>query len=381
MLAAMEATSDDADAGPEPAAALPRYLRMPKQGIVAGVAAGLFATTGIDVVALRIALVVLVFLHGAGLLAYLAAWVALPTLADAQAGVRPRYQAVRSVMGAALAAAAVIVIVTPFGFASWELVPLLVGIGLALWRSNPPRTLLPPGPAGQPVARPSAAPVGPPAGPSAATSSPGFPVGHVTVAVVLLATAVALAMSRTGAAQLTAGRGASLVLVVLGAGLVAGAFLSRSRWMVLPALALVPITLGLATLDHMGLDLFAPSGSYGVAAGTASDVPDAIHHGAGDVNIDLRRLSLAAGDSRSITVDAALGNITVWVPAGSAVRLDAEAGWGDVEAPGASTPWGIGATANAQLPGDGGSVLLHLRTGVGSIAVVRGGPDIQPVGP
>jgi phage shock protein PspC (stress-responsive transcriptional regulator) len=368
---------------------------MPEQGILAGVAAGLSAATGIEVVALRIALVVLVFLHGAGLLAYLAAWVALPTLAGAQAGVRPRYQALRLGVGAALVAAAVIVVVTPFGFGSWELAPLLVGIGVALWRSNPTRNLLPPThpaksadfagtpgwPAGQPGARPTAAPVGPPVAPPAAPFSRGLPVGRVTLAVVLLAMAAALALSRAGAVQFAAGRGASLVLVVLGAGLVAGAFLSRPRWMVLPALALVPVALGLGTLDRMGLDLFAPSGSW-VVANTVKDVPDAVHHGTGDVGIDLSRLDLAAGDTRSVTVDTALGNVTVWVPTGSTVRLDAQAGWGKVEAPGASTPWGIGATADTLLPGDTGTVILHLRTGVGSIEVLRGGgPDVQPVGP
>jgi len=47
-------------------------------------------------------------------------------------------------LGGVLAAVAVILLVTPFGFEAWELAPLLIGIGVALWRSNPPRNLLPP---------------------------------------------------------------------------------------------------------------------------------------------------------------------------------------------------------------------------------------------
>jgi phage shock protein C len=69
----------------------PRELRRSSDNrVVAGVCGGLGEYLGVDPVLIRIAAVVLVFVGGAGLVAYLVAWLVMPAAAEGGSVARPR---------------------------------------------------------------------------------------------------------------------------------------------------------------------------------------------------------------------------------------------------------------------------------------------------
>src|SRR5215472_15531745 len=140
----------DIDPTHQPDAALPRWARDPDQGMAGGVAAGLAGALDVDVAVVRIAFVVAGLLHGAGVLAYLAGWIALPSLRRARTGEPERWLRERGVAGVLLAAGALLVLVTPFDLVSNVLLPRGPACARAApWgrpplRSDPPRPVRPP---------------------------------------------------------------------------------------------------------------------------------------------------------------------------------------------------------------------------------------------
>jgi phage shock protein PspC (stress-responsive transcriptional regulator) len=396
--AGADAPSATPNAGPSaaepPAAALPRWARDTEHGLVGGVAAGLAGALAVDVAIVRIAFVVTGLLHGGGVLAYLAAWLALPSLRDARTGARPRWLRERQAAGILVAAAAVLVLATPFDIGSNILLPLLlIGVAVALWRSSPlhrphppmwerPAAGSPESPAGPPLERFA------PAVPRAASEPPSY-LARATVGVAVLAEGIALLLDRAHVWTLTSGRAASLALLVLGAGLVAGTVVGRARWLALPALLLVPLTVGLVTLDRMGLDAFAPVGVWRVTPDTAAQIPPVTRRGLSDARLDLSAVDLA-GATKSATVETAVGSVQVWVAPDVTVTVDADVAAGSIDL-GTATgccsrtsivgqSFGVDRHLVATLPGTAAAGTLHLRlrTGMGQVEVMRGRPDVIP---
>ena len=68
----------------------PRELRRSRENrVIAGVCGGLGEYLGVDPVLIRIATVVLVFVGGAGIVAYMVAWLVMPDAAEDDVGPRP----------------------------------------------------------------------------------------------------------------------------------------------------------------------------------------------------------------------------------------------------------------------------------------------------
>lgn len=101
--------------------------------------------------------------------------------------------------------------------------------------------------------------------------------------------------------------------------------------------------------------------------------PIEIDEGSADVVIDLTALEAADFDETpgidSITADVGFGNLTVIVPDGVAVSVDAEAGAGDVSLFGDSYS-GFG--NSIRLPNSDADLSLDLDMGLGDVEVVRG---------
>src|SRR5437016_2706215 len=112
----------------------PRLERRPDDRVVAGVASGLAAHFGIDVTIVRVAFVVAAVLGGFGVLAYLGAWMLLPTPGDERT--RPDRGDWRLWVGLALLVAAFATVVARFDLpdSGWVFALLLIGVGVALWR-------------------------------------------------------------------------------------------------------------------------------------------------------------------------------------------------------------------------------------------------------
>ena len=69
-----------------------RLFRSRTNKVIGGVCGGLGEYFGIDPVILRIIFVVLIFLHGAGLLIYLIAWLCMPKPGEEQGGYQQNQQ-------------------------------------------------------------------------------------------------------------------------------------------------------------------------------------------------------------------------------------------------------------------------------------------------
>jgi phage shock protein PspC (stress-responsive transcriptional regulator) len=108
------------------------HLQRSDGGIVAGVCAGVARAARIDPTVVRLVFALLVFARGAGILAYLGAWLALPAAHGPPPG------RIRRAAGALLFVGAGALAVTALGVSGWLLWPtVLVGIGLFLALARP----------------------------------------------------------------------------------------------------------------------------------------------------------------------------------------------------------------------------------------------------
>lgn len=114
-----------------------RLVRRTDDRVVAGVAGGIADVLDIDPVLVRIGFVVLAFAGGAGVVAYLALWLLTPEVAGGEspvAGANERGPAFWIAIGLFVLAALAIADSVADRAVVWPLV--LIGAGVALWRSN-----------------------------------------------------------------------------------------------------------------------------------------------------------------------------------------------------------------------------------------------------
>src|SRR6266508_630502 len=175
------------------------------------------------------------------------------------------------------------------------------------------------------------------------------------------------------AGHLSAVRFPALALLVLGVGLLVGAFVGRARWLILPGLLLVPIVLAASLIDvplEGGVHEIhafpqapqAIAGSYRVAAGS--------------IYLDLTSLTGTAA-APVIAASTGIGDINVLVPYDAHVVATGKAGVGIVTIGPFSTDRGLDRSLRRTWQpryGDGATITLDLQTGVGDIWVGRRDP-------
>jgi phage shock protein PspC (stress-responsive transcriptional regulator) len=345
---------------------------------VAGVAAGIARRYDIDPVLVRVGFVVAAF-SGIGAALYIAGWILLPE-EPAAPGTTPKARPHALVL-VGFGIAAMITLGALFGGNGRDVVlPLIAVAGLLylLHRSRGNRTTRtgagtapaatqatdPAAPAA--AAATSAAPAGadqlttpvqtqtPPAwdplgaapfawdlpDPSPPPPAPAprrLPVTSVTLGLALLAggiTAVIMLLAGTlTLANVPIVLG--VLLAVIGAGLVVGAFARTGRGLIPFALLLSVLTWGAlaAPLDRwQGQGV----GDLRVTPMTLTQLQPSYHRTAGDVRLDLRNLDLAAvpgGNSNEVhtSVTVGAGDVAVWVPPTADVTFTGSAGVGEVE--------------------------------------------------
>ncbi|HEY6377831.1 MAG TPA: PspC domain-containing protein [Candidatus Dormibacteraeota bacterium] len=400
-------------APPPPTDSTPRRLvRRTDDRMIAGVASGLGAYLGVDPLLVRIGFVVLSFLGGVGVVAYVAAWLLVPSADNAEAvgltaarrlGERHGRGRGRAVVGVILLAVAVLVLVNNLSVGHqglfWGLGLIVVGVLLLTEEAWPGRgsTTRTPGPAAastyatatysaaafaptpavdprasagwapQPAATWSPAPAGSPSPPVA---RPRSVLGWVTAAVALLAVGTAALLDNAGVVSVSAGAGLALALIVIGLGLIVGAWCGRSRGLVVLGLALLPLA---ATAALIQVPLSGGTGDRTVTPATVADLQSDYRLGAGQLTVDLTHLDLG-GATRSFTASVTLGQLTVVVPSTAAVDVHGRAGAGELDLLG-HIDNGARIEANAATPGSPGGGRLHLdvRVGLGQVRVVQAG--------
>jgi len=335
---------------PEPGPDQPRRLtRSRTDRVLGGVAGGLGRYFGIDPVIVRIAIVALTLLGGTGVLVYLAALLLVPSDpigSEAPAAITPDGGPTRTL---------VVVGVVLLLLVSWPLLaPLafLAVIGLVVWWL------------------------------ASGTAPGGEPREIAKQALLGVGTLIACsAIFVGGFSAAAAGGGALAAGLVIGTGvvLIAGAFLGRIRWLVLPALSLA-IAVGI--VSAAGIDLDGGFGERHYRPTAASDVNDRYELGAGDLTVDLRDAKLPAGDTQ-LKLQLGMGQATVLVPDDVCVASRAEIGAGQIEvfdrdSAGADVTWEDtprAAAGNSRVVIDADVGVGHVQVGHDEVGLDRFGPD------
>jgi phage shock protein PspC (stress-responsive transcriptional regulator) len=377
---------------PEPAPQ-PQYRRLtrrPERGMIAGVAAGLGEHFSVDPLIFRIAFVVAVLAGGLGVLAYLLLWWLVPSSEsgdDSQDRFRSWFRGLPTWVGIALlivGAAAVsqgIGIWHPAIF--WGVVLIGVGVLLFAHTSDPARPRSPRVPRG---GRPAAM-----APPLPAPGYPTFPqplpqpgyatvttrparrerrersaLGWITLGAVLLAVGIAALLDTSGAVDMTGVRYPALILTVIGVGLAVGARWGRARWLILPAVLLLPLVLAMSFVD---VPLQGGFGSRFYRPGTIGEIAPTYRLVGGQMVLDLSDVRLGS-DAKEITATVAAGDLRVLVPSNVALVVDASSGAGVVDLfhrQHGGVRVHVDRTFSPREPA--GRLVLHLHTGLGRVGL------------
>jgi phage shock protein PspC (stress-responsive transcriptional regulator) len=329
-----------------------RLLRARSGRLIGGVCAGLGRYFNVDPIIFRIGAVVLVLAGGAGLLAYLAALLLIPSedSPDAEEGApagRNRWLVIGGLiillcvsfpflLGGGLLLAGLAI---PFA--------VLVAAGVLVWWFVSGE-----GPAGD-------------AGDVAKRAALGIGILFVCGLIAIGGAWAAAAGGETVVA---------IVVIVAGAAILAGAFLRPVRLLVLPALALA---LSAGTVSAAGIDLDGGVGERDYRPSSAADLRDRYELGMGELVVDLRQTDLPPGDV-PLEIDLGIGEARVVVPEDMCVATDAHVG--------------VGEARTFELHNEGIDVdledlpdarpaatrlLVKADVGVGSLRIGRSGTDLD----
>jgi phage shock protein PspC (stress-responsive transcriptional regulator) len=279
-----------------------RLYRSRNDRVLAGVCGGIARYFNIDPVLVRVGAVALVFLGGAGLLAYIAAVLLVPNEGE-DGGPAEGPNRAMAIAGVVLLVIAVCVLLPFRGWdAGWGILPLglLALAGLFVWRLA----------SGQ---RPEG---------DARAILRGMALGVALI--------VACAVLAFSAAWATAAGGNGVVagiVIAAGIALIAGAFAGQwARWLILPALA---VALPAGVVAAADIDVKGGYGEKTYRPASLDAVRDSYRLGAGHLVVDLRRANLTPGDHR-IKLRVGVGEADLIVPRGVCVSTDAHLGIGGV---------------------------------------------------
>lgn len=436
---------------PPPPPHRPPLRRTSEGRVIGGVAGGLARWLDVDVVLVRVALVVLAVFGGSGLVAYLLAWLFVPS-DDAEHS--PAARAVGN-NRFALWLCGIVIALIAFGLVSDAWVgkallpggmPMLVVVGCVVlaylylrrrddrrydergydapataWAPPPatdaPRPVPQPSPSSPdpnqtvvlpdtsspwasttlplPTGAPDETAAGVPAPPASggrrrrAPKPPKPPrpprerslLGRLTWSVLLLVVGVLLAMRFDGVVAVSAVVVLGAALLVVGVGLVVGAWWGRSRgliWLgVLLVLALVPV----GFVDNLGSSL-RPSGSFTYTPSTTQALQTSYSSGSGLLRLDLTGL---APDSRThdVSLHLTTGTIEIDVPPRLAVQVRGTARFGVVSLPAGYGQDEFGSPVTRtwkQHPrsGSDGLIRIDARVELGSVEIRVMGPGTYP---
>ncbi len=315
-----------------------RLVRRSHSKVIAGVAGGLGDYFAVDPIWFRLGFVLAAFLGGAGLLAYGVLWVLMPRSGSAeQTSLQHRTETFAaslrgtpSWIGIALVVVGGLLVLTQFAHwdagVFWGLA--LIVLGVAAFNRHETRAHSPSPTIEAPAAQtPEGAATQPVTVEQPVVlvrrerSGPGLP----TIGATLLVVGTAALFDVENVVNITLVQYLALALAVVGAGLLAGAFVGRARWLFVPALMLTPFVL-VASLIHV--PFHGGSGDVAYRPAAISQVQPVYRLTAGRMVIDLR--NLPAQPVSIIATDVA-GRIIVYVPTGSDVHVRARVGAGEVK--------------------------------------------------
>lgn len=188
-------------------------------------------------------------------------------------------------------------------------------------------------------------------------------VTAVTLGIALLTAAAIAALNVTGLASISPVLAASIVLGVIGTGLLYGAFHRSGYGLLVAAIPLAGfIVIGATAQNVMTGYVDAPRGDRSFTVTTAADLQDKYKLQAGTLTLDLSRLTLDR--DREVETRVAAGETRITVPESMNVRITCEVNVGNTECPQGLTA-GVGAKPGAP------TLTIDARGNVGSVEVNR----------
>ena len=337
--------------------------------IVFGVAGGLGRALAIDPLVVRVGFVALALFSGVGVLLYLAG---VAILADSISS--PPTSPLRRVVGGGIV---LIALAGLFGGsaslpgAGWVVALGLAGIALALWRGGGSVDTIgdSTGDETSGTSRLDADHPGIFGQEDPWTAQPAQPrprsaLGSLTIGAAAMAAAIAW-MSNSGAEN----RGTvtlSIATIVLGAGLLVGAFFGRARWLIVPAAFVAAAAVAASAIAFAGVGVTVSSVDWGVYLSPGDRVEPKYETGRGSFTLWLNDYA----NDVTTNIEVGVGDLTVYVPDTARVQVDARVGIGEITNL-QSTESGYRQT----LRGDSGTgtqlIKLTLRVGIGQIEVIR----------
>jgi phage shock protein PspC (stress-responsive transcriptional regulator) len=311
-----------------------RLTRSTESSYIAGVAGGLGRYFGLDPVLFRVAFGVSIVFGGIGLLAYVALWLFLPTDDGEPSFMDSRSRATTVVAVAVLA---------------------VIGLTMA----GPPRFLLGPGLLVLAVFAGGAVLLYRALG-GGTGEDPARAVARGTLVLLLLVAALGAATGVGFIAAIGGGTAEAILAIFAGLGLIAAGLLGGPRWLLLPAVVLV---LPLAVVSAAGIDLHGGLGQRDYRPAAVADLRPEYRLGAGELNLDLRRLALPAGRT-NVKVVVGVGDARIRLPQGACSATDAHIGAGATDLPGRLRHGFDVAVANAAVP-HAGRPVVHIDANVG----------------
>lgn len=362
-----------------------RLVRRTDQKVIGGVCAGLADHFSLDVTLIRIAFVALALLGFGGVLVYLVAWLLIPA-----SGSPPRLEGERrrSLWSALLLLTLGAIILMPLFLAViqagtfmgpnavFQLAPqplvlgiVLILVGAALLVSHDRQqdeeveqaieeTLVPLSSARWSIATSQTPRV----------KRQGSALLPFTLAITSLAVGGAALLSTMELVDLDIGQIAALALLLVGLGLIIGAWWGRARLLILLGILMVPPVLLASVID---VPLTGRFGSVYLMPESADQLED-LRFTAGNISLDLNDFRFTPGATQTLSIEIGAGNVSIYVPRDVYMRADVVAAIGEVSV-GARNDAGsdIAVSTSAGPEGSDKRLMLDITGGLASIHIHR----------
>ncbi|MBW3664770.1 MAG: PspC domain-containing protein [Actinobacteria bacterium] len=236
-----------------------------------------------------------------------------------------------------------------------------------------------PGPSSVAVPAPAATPPG-----STVTSRPVLRrprprrqrsiLGRVTVAITFLVVGTTALLDQLEVIEFHAAHYLALALLVVGSGLVVGAWRGRARGLILLGALLVPPLIVASAVQGLPVDVADGMGQRFVVVASADDLVSRYKLFAGELTLDLSQVALTEGQHE---LDAAVGfgQLHVIVPPDVAVEAISEVRGGELNVLGRSRA-GWRTQLRVSDAGTSGVLVMNLEVGFGRVHVIRAAPEV-----
>src|SRR4051812_29836510 len=325
----------------------PALARNTSERVLGGVAAGIADHFAISPLLVRLGFVIAAFFGGIGVIAYLVAWVVLPSSTP---GVTPAPRDNRQLLGFGLVALGLATIPSGWGF-GWHFgrgfwpVALIAFGGTVLWlrtrddREEPPGDQPAPPPAAASTAttiatettrsapaETVATPAPTPPRPERREKPPRGPVTAITLSALLILGGVTWLVVAAGWSSVELGVVSAIALTIVGAGLVVSAWIGRARGLVVLGILLA---LAVGAFGAIDVPVRGAIGDVTYAPATRARVHTHYRIAIGRLELDFAR-GILAGRRTEVTATVGIGRLVVRVPRDVRLVVHGHAGVGAV---------------------------------------------------